>query len=76
MSKTVGNALLALFLSIILSFIVTGIYIYYPLISVMLNAREGAGIGSTNNGFGLLFIIEPLLFIIIFALLQWKSKKS
>ncbi len=72
------NILLALLLSLILSFIVVIIYAFYPLISVILSNQEGNGIGAISsvqlmNG---LLIVEPIMFIVIFALLQWRSRKS
>jgi hypothetical protein len=70
------NVLLALVLSLILSIIGTGIYIIYPLIMAILRNDEGVGIGATGGGLKAFFIIEPILFIIIFALLQWKHKKK
>ncbi len=71
------NVLLALLLSLILTFVVAVIYIFYPLIIGMISNREGSGIGAVGGGSSiLLFIIEPALFIVIFAVLQWRSKKS
>ena len=69
------NVLLALVLSLVLSFIGTAIYIFYPLTMAILRNNEGAGIGATGGGLKTFFIIEPILFIIIFVLLQWKNKK-
>jgi hypothetical protein len=79
MNRTFRNALLAFVLSVAISLIVAVIYIFYPLITVMFSARQGAGIvgiSSTENVFCVLLIIEPILFIIIFVLLQWKNRKS
>ncbi len=72
------NILVALLLSLILSFIVVIIYAFYPLISVMLSNQEGSGIGAISSVQIMkgLLIVEPLLFIVIFALLQWRSRKS
>ena len=73
----VRNVLLALLLSLILTFVVAVIYIFYPLIIVMISNRQGAGIGAASGGLSIfLFIIEPVLFIVIFAILQWRSTKS
>ena len=72
---TSRNVLLALVISLVLSFIGTVIYILYPLTIAILKSNEGAGIGATGGGLKTFFIIEPILFIIIFVLLQWKSKK-
>jgi len=71
------NVLLALLLSLILTFVVAVIYIFYLLIIVMISNREGSGIGAAGGSLSiLLFIIEPVLFIVIFAVLQWRCKKS
>ncbi len=74
---TSRNVLLALLLSLILTFVVAVIYIFYPLLIVMIGNREGSGIGAVGGSLSVfLFIIEPVLFIIIFAILQWRSRKS
>ena len=71
------NVLLALLLSVILTFVVAVTYIFYPLLIVMIDNREGIGIGAVGGGLSIfLFIIEPVLFIVIFAILQWRSRKS
>ena len=74
---TVRNVSLALLLSLILTSVVTVIYIFYPLISVMIANREGSGIGAAGGDLSiLLFIIPPISFIVIFAFLQRRSKKG
>ena len=71
------NILLALLLSFVLTFGLAIIYIFYPFVIMMLSNREGAGIGATGGGLSVfLFIIAPALFIVIFALLRRRSKKS
>ena len=70
------NVFLTFVLSLILSIIGTVIYIIYPLIMTILRNNEGAGIGATGGELKAFFIIEPIFFIIIFALLQWKHKKK
>ncbi len=70
------NVLLALLLLLIFTFVVAVIYIFYPLVIVMISNREGSGIGAVGGGLSILFIIEPALFIVIFAVLQWRSKKG
>jgi hypothetical protein len=71
------NVLLALLLSLILTFAIAVIYIFDPLIIVMITNREGSGIGATGGSLSIfLFIIEPALFIVIFAFLQRRSKRS
>ncbi len=70
------NVLSALLLSLILTFVVAVIYIFCPLIIVMIGNREGSGIGGIGGGLSILFIIEPALFIVIFAILQWRSKEG
>ena len=78
MSMTGRNILLSLLLSMILTFIVSVVYILYPLIDAMIINRESAGIGSVSGGSLsiLLFIIQPISFLVIFTILQWRSKKS
>jgi hypothetical protein len=70
------NILLALLVSFVLTFSLANIYIFYPLIILMLTDREGAGIGATGGSLSVFFIIAPLLFIVIFAILQRRSKKK
>ena len=70
------NVLLALILSLILSFIGTVIYILSPLIMVIIRNDQGAGVGAASGGLQTFFISEAILFIIIFALLQWRSNKK
>jgi hypothetical protein len=77
MNRTIGNALLASVLSIILSVIGGGLVFFYPLIKAMLASRGGAGIGAGGGagGFMAVIVLIPLLFLIIFNLLQSRSKK-
>lgn len=72
------NVLLALLLSLLLTFVVTVVYIFYPLIIVIITDREGAGIGSASGGLNvfLLFAVEFVLFVIIFSALQWMGKRG
>lgn len=71
------NILLALLLSLILTFAIAVIYIFYPLIFDMIINRKGSGIGAAGGDLSVfLFIIEPILFIVIFAFLQRKTKKN
>jgi len=76
---TTRNILLALLLSFTLTFVVAIAYAFYPRISVLLsNALSGsetAGIGAVAGGMSsfflsMLLIVEPILFLTIFALLQ------
>jgi hypothetical protein len=74
---TFRNVFLSLLISLFLTFVVTGIYIIYPLLSLMVINREGNGIGAVvDDLIILLFIIPPASFIVIFSVLQWRSKKS
>ena len=70
------NILLALLFSLIFTFVIAAIYIFYPLISVMIINQQGSGIGAATGNLTSIFIIELVLFILIFIFLQWKSKKS
>jgi hypothetical protein len=81
---TTRNILLALLLSFALTFVVAIIYTFYPLISVLLsNASGGAetgGIGAVAGGVSssflfALLVVEPILFLTIFALLQRRGAK-
>lgn len=83
-TTTSKNIFLALLLSFILTFILAIVYAFHPLISAMLSSRlsrqEGsAGIAAMAGGvesfFWVLIFAEPILFLIIHALLQrerWK----
>ena len=79
------NILLALLLSLILSFAVVIIYAFYPLVFVILSSilsnQEGRGIGAVGGDWSMQFlkvllIVEPILFIFIFALLKRKNRKT
>jgi hypothetical protein len=43
---------------------------------VIIRNDQGAGIGAASGGLQTFFISEAILFIIIFALLQWRSNKK
>ena len=73
------NILLALLLSFTLTFVVLIVFMFYPLIPVLLSeassGSETGGIGAVAGGVSssflfALLIVEPVLFLIIFALLQ------
>jgi len=71
------NILLALALSIALTVAIEVVYIiyaFYPLIAAMFGRGPSAGIGAIGGaGFLLPFVIGPLLFVVIFGILQWRS---
>jgi len=78
------NILLALLLSFALSFVVAILYVFYPVIALLLssasNSAETRGIGAVAGGvssffLSMLLIVEPILFLSIFALLQRKGTK-
>lgn len=78
------NILLALMLSLTLTFVVAIVFTFYPLISVLFSnvssSSETEGIGAVAGGvdsffFYALFIVEPVLFLTIFALLQRRGAK-
>ena len=82
LNMTTRNILLSLLLSFTLTFVVVLILVFYPFISVWLsNASSGSetgGIGAVAGGvssffFFALLILEPILFLTIFALLQRRS---
>lgn len=77
--RTVRNIFVALLLSLTLTFVVAFLYIFYPAIlavsSELLNRREGIGsfaFGASISKYSLfvLLLLEPIFFLVIFALLQ------
>ena len=77
--------LLALFLSLIITFVLICLYVFYPLISMLVRqmsrgpetggiAAVGGGISST--GFTALLLVEPIVFVVILALLNRKRTKE
>lgn len=77
MSRTNRNFLLALIVAIPLSLVATVFYIVYPLIWAIVTSHDGAGIGAGigGGGVGILLTLATLFFLIIFTLLQWKTKR-
>ena len=80
-AKTVRNVLMAGVLSLTLTLVFAVLYVFYPLISVLLsawwNSSGSGGIGSatgfvSGSFFKILFPIALILFLIIFGLLQRK----
>ena len=86
--STSRNILLALLLSLAATFLLAIIYAFYPLISAMVSglfsSRAGAGgggIGAVAGGGGesllrAVLVIEPVLFLITFALLRRRRALS
>lgn len=81
---TTRNVLLALLLSLTLTFCVAIAFMFYPLISVLLsNASSGDEIGSigavaggvSTPFFYALLIVEPLIFLTVFAWLQRRGAR-
>jgi hypothetical protein len=77
--RTVRNIFLAFFLSLTLPFVVAFLYIFYPVIwivlSQLLNGHEGIGsfaFGASISKYSLfvLLLLEPIFVLVIFALLQ------
>jgi len=84
-AMVVKNILLALVLSLFLTFFIAIIYAFYPLVFVILSSilsnQEGSGIGAVGGDWSMQFlkvllIVEPILFIFIFALLKRKNRKT
>jgi hypothetical protein len=87
---TVRNILLALLLSLLLTLAFFVLYTFYPLISLVLSSvlrgivsrsPESNGIAAVAGGVSesflkTLVLIVPILFLIIFALLQKRSLKG
>ena len=73
------NALLALVLSFVLTAVLEAafiVYQLYPLIAAWLGIGQTAGMGAIGGlVFVLPFIIGPLLFLVIFGVLQWRSSQ-
>ncbi len=81
---TARNIVLALLLSFALTFVGTILYVFSPAIASLLssqsNSAETGGIGAVAGGvssffLSVLLIVEPILFLSIFALLQRKGTK-
>ncbi len=74
--------LLALFLSLIVSFVLTCLYVFYPLISMLLrnfwsNEPHTSGIvaiagGLSSTGLMALLLVESIVFVVILGLLNRK----
>ena len=88
--KTGRNLLLALALSLSLTLVFATFYTFYPVISLILSALwnriassqpESSGIAAVAGGVSesflmVLAIVAPILFFIIFALLQKRTVKN
>jgi hypothetical protein len=83
---TAGNIFTALVLSLPLTFLAAVVYGFYPIIAAALagifNSGDGAGgIGAVAGGTGasplwVFLLVEPLLFLVIFALLRRRRSLS
>ena len=84
--RTARNVLSALVLSLTLSFLAAVVYAFYPILAAalagLLRSGDGTGgIGAVAGGVGasvlLVFLLaEPVLFLIIFALLRRRRAMS
>jgi uncharacterized membrane protein YhaH (DUF805 family) len=83
--RTIRNAFLAVFLSLPLTILCAVLYIFYPVIlaavsELFRNRDSGVGgiaivVGGTSESLlFVLLLVEPLLFLLIFALLQRRIK--
>lgn len=84
-TTTSRNIFLSLLLSIILTFILAIIYAFSPISAILaslLSRRDGTGgIGAVAGGLSesfllVLLVAGPVLFLIIFSLLQRRHVKS
>jgi hypothetical protein len=79
---TSRNIISALLLSLVATFLLAAIYAFYPLISVMASGRFSSHAGAGSGGIGAvaggggesflwaMLVAEPVVFLIIFALLR------
>jgi uncharacterized membrane protein len=89
-AKTGRNILLALFLSSSLTLVFAVFYTFYPVISLILRGLwngivssrpDSNGIAAVAGGIsesflGVLVVVAPILFFIIFTLLQKRTMKN
>jgi hypothetical protein len=85
-ATTSRNILIALSLSLTLTIILAIVYPFYPIIAAILSSLSGSsdgtgGIGAVAGGLGESFswavlLLAPVLFLIIFALLQRRRVRS
>jgi hypothetical protein len=79
LAMTILKMLLALLLSLIATFVISTVYVFFPLIVLLLKTMWGAqdvnGVFSVGNGVQLrtFLIIEPIVFVITFLLLNRKQ---
>lgn len=89
MAMTGKNVFLALSLSMFLTLVLTVLYAFYPVWSAILgiiwrsmfaSGPESSGITAVAGGMSgsslKILLVEPLLFLLIFMLLQRRSVKS
>ena len=86
--STLRDIFFALSLSLVLTFLVAIIYAFYPLISVMVSGLVGSRVGAGSGGIGVVvggvaesflwvvLVAEPVLFLVIFALLRQRRVLS
>lgn len=79
---TPKNIFLALLLSLVASFLLAAVYAFYPLISAVVSGLLSSGMSGGSGGIGAvaggvgesflwtLLLTEPVVFLIIFALLR------
>ena len=78
-AMTILKLLLALLLSLIATFVISAVYVFFPLIVLLLKPMWGAqdsdGVFSVASGVPsrAFLIIEPIVFVIIFLLLGRKQ---
>ncbi|HBB96858.1 MAG TPA: hypothetical protein DC054_15880 [Blastocatellia bacterium] len=79
LAMTIRKLLLALLLSLIATFVISTVYVFFPLIVLLLKTMWGArhidSIFSVGSGVQLraFLIIEPIIFVITFLLLYRKQ---
>ncbi|HEX7721740.1 MAG TPA: hypothetical protein VF397_06250 [Pyrinomonadaceae bacterium] len=76
---TILKLLLALLLSLIATFVISTVYVFFPLIVVLLKhlwgTSDSSGVFAVSGGIQsrAFLLIEPIAFVIIFLLLNRKQ---
>ena len=75
-AMTILRLLLALLLSLIVTFVISAVYAFFPLIVLLLkhmwDAHDSSGVFSVGGGVQsrAFLVMEPIIFVIIFLLMN------